>query len=92
MYIEIYTPHGEVQEKTIRHVREQLMELHKKNKEITRAEIHFRSLTIDSVCEVELMINDNLIFVHRKAASYEQAAKQVLKELTERFSMLKKRD
>lgn len=85
MYIEIYTPHGGVQEKTIRYVREQLMELHKSNKEITRAEVHFRSHTVDSVCEVELMINDSFIFAHRNAASYEQAAKHVLKELTQKY-------
>jgi hypothetical protein len=79
--IEFFTPHGEVREAPINYVRELLVEFHKANKKISRAEVHFRSQDGDNICEIELMKNGDSLFVQRKASTYDQAAREAIKEL-----------
>jgi ribosome-associated translation inhibitor RaiA len=66
MYIEFFTPPGEVRESIIKYVRERLTELHKTSKKISRAEVHFRSQAGEHICEIELIILGESIFVQCK--------------------------
>ena len=82
MNIEFYTPEGEVREWVINYMKEQLIELHNRNKKISRAEVYFRDQNAMKTCEVELSIYGDSISVQRFADKYEKAAREVLKELT----------
>lgn len=82
MNIEFYTPEGQVREWVINYIKEQLIELHKRNKKISRAEVYFRDQNSIKTCEVELSIYGDSISVQRSADKYEKAAREVLKELT----------
>ena len=82
MNIEFYTPESQVKEWVINYIKEQLMELHNRNKKISRAEVYFRDQNVVKICEVELSIYGNSISVQRSADKYENAAREVVKELT----------
>lgn len=84
MNIEFHAPHGEVKEWVINYLKEQLMELHRKDKQVSRAQVYFRDQPggpEPKVCEIDLSIYGDSLFVHRNAGSYEQAAREVLAEL-----------
>jgi hypothetical protein len=82
MNIEFYTPASQVKEWVINYIKEQLIELHNRNKIISRAEVYFRDQNAVKICEVELSIYGNSISVQRSADKYENAAREVVKELT----------
>ncbi len=87
MTIEFHTPAREVQEWVIDDIKKKLTEFHHRDKEISRAEVHFRKHPIafdgDYVCEINLTIFGNSIMVQRSGDSYTQASREVLKELAE---------
>lgn len=88
MDMEFHTAVGDVKEWVIDHVKQKLIELHHREKEISRAQVYFREesgeKTGNKICEIDLTIFGSSLFVHRKANSYEQAMHEVLTELTER--------
>ncbi|MDP4261379.1 MAG: HPF/RaiA family ribosome-associated protein [Bacteroidota bacterium] len=87
MNIGFHAPQGEVKEWVIDHVRQKLMDLYHQDKGITKAQVYFREQPDDErnkICEIELMIYGDPLFVHRKAPSFEQASNEVLAELAEK--------
>jgi ribosome-associated translation inhibitor RaiA len=81
MTIEIYTPEREVRERTINLVKEQLAELHKKNRKISKAEVHFRNHGSIKVCEIDIIIYGKSLLVQHSAEHFEKAVRETLKEL-----------
>ena len=88
MNIDFFVADGEVKEWVIDLVKEKLLELYQLEKNISKARVNFKEQTESeggtSVCEIELTIYGNSLFVHRNAASFEQAAREVMTELEER--------
>ena len=88
MNIEFQASQGQVKEWVIDHVREKLMELYHRDKRISRAQVYFREQPDaeggSKICEIDLSIYGDSLFVRRKAGSFEQASMEVLKELTEK--------
>jgi ribosome-associated translation inhibitor RaiA len=85
MYIEFFTPPGEVRESIIKYVRERLTELHKTSKKISRAEVHFRSQAGEHICEIELIILGESIFVQCKDNIFENAAREACEKCGEKI-------
>lgn len=88
MNIEFYNPSGEVKEWIIDYIKDKLMELHHRDKEISRAQVYFKQQTTaendNKICEIDLTIYGDSLFVHQKATSYEQAARGAITELSEK--------
>jgi len=85
MNIELDIPKGAVKEWVISYASDKLMELHKRDSEISSAKVCFKLPTTDNeskICEISLTIYGDSLFVHRKAASFEQAVFDALKDLT----------
>ena len=86
MTIEFYTPPTDVKKWVLDQIRERLTEFHNQYKELTRAQVNFRNEPDgDKLCEISLTIYGDSFFVHRQAASFEQAATKVLAELAEKI-------
>jgi len=89
MNIEIHTPGGKVKEWVTTYVRDRMMELHQKDKNISKAQVYFwqqpKTQNDDKACEIDLTIHGDSLFVYRKAYSYEKAAREVLDELTQKI-------
>ena len=85
MNIEIHEPKGKVKGFVTDYLRDRLISLHHKDREISRAQVYFRELTDDlpdnKVCEIDLTIYGDSIFVHRKASSFEHPIRETLEEL-----------
>ena len=92
MTIEFYTPEGEVREWIIKLIKDQLTELHRKNKKISRAEVHFRDQKTIKVCEIELITFGESIIIQRFAGHYDEAASAALTELKSKMEESKMRN
>lgn len=88
MDIEFHAPQGKVKEWLIDHMRNELMELHHREKGISRGTVTFAEERADAgtakTCAVDLYIFGDSIFVRRMADTYEQASREVLEELYSR--------
>jgi hypothetical protein len=82
MNIEFFTPQGSVREGVINYVKEHLLKIHKKNKKISGAIVYFREQGTKKVCEVDLNICTDSILVQKSGDSYDEAAREVVQELT----------
>lgn len=85
MIIEFQAPHGEVESLVYDYLRDQLLVIHEKDKDISRAQVYFRNMLKEKnpfVCEIELTIYGNSLFAHRDGQSYLEAAKAVIELLT----------
>jgi ribosome-associated translation inhibitor RaiA len=86
MIIEFCTPQGEVPEHIIQFIKEKLMEFYHRDNEIYGAEVVLKNKLIspgnDHICEITVSIYGELLMVHRSAANYIQAARDVLEELS----------
>jgi len=89
MNIEFHVPHHEVKEWIINYMKEELIHLHKDYKEIGRAEVFFsermNDLIPEKICEVDLSAFSDSIKIKRIANSFDQAAREVIKELHEKL-------
>ena len=90
MNIEFQAPNEQVKEWVLSFVRDKLIEFHQSNKDISRAQVYFReeantNKEVNKVCEIDLTIYGNSLFVQRKAGSFEQASKEVLAELAKKL-------
>ena len=88
MIIEFQAPAGAIQEWVIDDLKKKIIEFHHMDKDITYAQVFFRRQPIafdgDYVCEIELTTYGGSIMVQRNGVNYVQAAKEVIKELTEK--------
>ncbi|MDP4252260.1 MAG: hypothetical protein Q8918_19350 [Bacteroidota bacterium] len=93
MNIEFQTPsQGLVKEWILKSIRDKLVEFHQRDKEISKATVCFKEQaglkTGEFVCEILLTIFGDSLFVHRSADSFEQAARLVLTELSEKVDKI----
>lgn len=86
MTIEFHTPYHKVKEQVIEHVKKKLLELHHRNKQIARAEVFFKENAEAKdgakICEIELTVYGDSLFVRRHANSFKQASKEAIEALT----------
>ena len=86
MTIEFFTPHGELPEHIILFIKEKLMGFYHRDNEIFGAEVVLKKKLIsprnDHICEITVSIYGEILMVHRSSASYIQAARDVLEELS----------
>lgn len=86
MNIEFQIVQGGVQKGFLNAVRDKLLTLHRKDKEIAKAQVIFREKPEEEdskICEVELLIYGGSLYVHRRADSYERAFGEVLEVLAD---------
>lgn len=88
MNIEFHNPKNDVREWVIGYAKDKLVELHKRDKEISRAQVYFKRKNTaqpdDKVCEIDLTIYGDSLFIHCSANSYEQAVRHAIQELTQK--------
>lgn len=86
MKIRFHNP--EVQEWVVSYTCDKLLDLHHRNKEITAAQVYFKQQADpnndNKVCEIDLTIYGDSLFVHCKAGSYELAARDALQKLAQK--------
>ncbi|WEK38281.1 MAG: hypothetical protein P0Y53_12305 [Candidatus Pseudobacter hemicellulosilyticus] len=86
MHIDFHIKHGIVSDASLQQMRDRLLTLHRKDREIAKANVVLREEMADPlgrVCEVELLIYGSSIYVHRQAWSYDCAFREVMEMLTE---------
>ena len=86
--IEIHTPGGKVKEWLTSYVRDTMLELHRKDKNISKAQVYFwqqaKTKNGDKACEIVLTFQGGSLFVYRKAYSYDKAVREVLDEVVQK--------
>lgn len=87
MTIEFNTAAG-VPDLLVSRVKQKLLELHHKDKDISGAHVNFHKHHVpfnqDFVCEIDLNIFGSSIMVSRNAENYAKAASAVLEEVSQR--------
>jgi ArsR family metal-binding transcriptional regulator len=86
MNIEFHTPYNKVSEKLISEIRNEILELSHLNKNISRAEVMMKAdqhiITAENkICEIRLTIYGDDMVSHTRSESFDQSAKEALKEL-----------
>lgn len=85
MIIEFQNTAGEVQDWVIGYIRSKLTQLHKKHREISRAQVCLQSSSEicdnGKVCEINLTTGAGHIFFCSTAKTYEAAARETIVEL-----------
>jgi hypothetical protein len=86
MNIELHAPPGKVKELLFTQIKEWLIALHMRDKEISRADVCLKENGEDiKLCEIHLTIFGESLFARREATTYEKAFKKVQKELNARI-------
>jgi hypothetical protein len=89
MNIELHAPPGKVKELLFTQIKEWLIQLHIRDKEICRADVTLKESIENGVeikfCEIHLTIYGESLFARREGATYEKAFKKVQKELNARI-------
>ncbi|UEG48859.1 hypothetical protein LK994_09440 [Ferruginibacter lapsinanis] len=85
MTIEIHNPQGLLHSWEVDYLKDKLLELHKRDTEISRAEVYFRedqiALGHKYVCEIDITIYGDSFLMKSSAKSYLQAARETLKHI-----------
>jgi hypothetical protein len=85
MVIEFYSPDKKVKGWIITLMRDEIMKLHHRYKEISRAEVYFRekkeARTPEMLCEINLSIYKDSIRVTGTGKNFDQAAKKAVSEM-----------
>ena len=91
MTIEFHFPQGKVEEHVLDFVKKNLVEFHQKDKEISRAEVYFKEQPTkpgtQKICEIDLTIYGDSLFVRRLAATFREAAKQAVETLAKEVAL-----
>ena len=87
MTIEFHFPQGKIEEHVLDFVKKYLVKFHQKDREISRAEVYFKEQATkpgtQKICEIDLTIYGDSIFVRRLAETFEEAARQAIETLSE---------
>jgi ribosome-associated translation inhibitor RaiA len=85
MCIEIHAPHSDVDESILMPVKEKVLSFSHIMKDIVKAHIFLREDAPqdkeNKICEIKLILYGDVLFVHRRADSFEVAAWQALADL-----------
>jgi hypothetical protein len=86
MTIEFHFPQGKIQEPVLDFIKKNLVRFHHMDKEISRAEVYFKEQATEpltqKICEIDLTIYGDSIFVRRLAGTFEEAARQAIETLS----------
>ncbi len=86
MHIEISLPHHTIKPWIADQVKEKLLTLHRLDPEIVEAKVSFHQVSLDQehekICEIELIIYGDTIWVCNRSDTYETAAREALEEIT----------
>ena len=88
MNIELHAPPGKVKELVFTQIKEWLIQLHIRDKEISRAEVNLKESKENGqtmICEIHLTIYGESLFARREGASFYKAFKKVQKDLNEKI-------
>ena len=89
MNIELHAPPGKVKELLFTQIKEWLIQLHIRDKEISRADVCLKESIengeVIKFCEIHLTIYGESLFARREADTYKKAFKKVQKELNARI-------
>lgn len=95
MNIEIFNPKDGVKKWVINYTIDKLRELHRLDKEISKAQVYFKrqpsSPSEDKICEIDLTIYGDSLLLHSEAGSFERAVRDAMQELYQRVDELLKR-
>jgi putative sigma-54 modulation protein len=86
MIIEIHAPHAEVNESILKPVKEKVLSFSHLIKDIVKAEIILRDDATaapqeNKICEIRLTLYGDILFVHRRSASFDESACLAIQEL-----------
>jgi len=85
MTIEFHFPHEKVKEWIIDYVKTKLIGLYHDDKAIARAEVYFKenpgATDGAKICEIELTVYGDSLFIRRNADSFEQASREAVEAL-----------
>ena len=86
MIIEIHAPHAEVNESILKPVKEKVLSFSHLIKDVVKAEIILRDDATatpqeNKICEIRLTLYGDVLFVHRRSASFEESACLAVSEL-----------
>ncbi len=86
MTIEFQTPYGKISEKLIMDIRNEVLKLSHKNKDILRAEVLLREdntiITAENkVCEIRLTVYGDDLLTHARTEKFIKSAKEAIKKL-----------
>ena len=84
MTIEFQTPYGKVSEKLVNDIRNEVLKLSHKNKDILRAEVLLREdntiITAENkVCEIRLTVYGDDLLTHARTEDFSKSAKEAIK-------------
>lgn len=92
MNIRIDLPSGKVTEGILIYLKKNLVAFHNRDQEVSGAEVRFKEMDYLACpgrsCDIELIIYGESLFVHREAESFEQAARQAIRDLSKRVDEL----
>lgn len=83
--IDVHAPNSEVHESMLKQLKERVLSFTHNMKDIVKAHVFLRednpSSPENRVCEIKLTLFGDVLFVHRRAASFELAAQQAVSDL-----------
>jgi putative sigma-54 modulation protein len=83
--IEVHAPHSDVHEPMLKQLKEKVVSFTRNMKDIVKAHVLLRednpAHTENRICEIKLTLFGDVLFVHRRAASFELATEQALQDL-----------
>ena len=89
MNIELHAPPGKVKELLFTQIKEWLIQLHIRDREISRADVSLKESQENGedikFCEIHLTIYGESLFARREGPTYHKAFKKVQKELNARI-------
>lgn len=89
MNIDFHTPKHEVHSWIINYVKDQLVQLHQKDKTISKAEVFFREEKPEDggnkICEIALAILGDSVFLSRGSDSFEKASRLLMHAVNQRL-------
>jgi putative sigma-54 modulation protein len=85
MIIEVHAPHSEVNESILHPVKEKVLSFSHLIKDIVKAQIVLRDDNSpageNKICEIKLTLYGDVLFVHRRSASFHESALLAVEEL-----------
>jgi Sigma 54 modulation protein / S30EA ribosomal protein. len=83
--IDVHAPSTEVHESMLKKLKEKVLSFTHNMKDIVKAHVFLRednpAYPENRICEIKLTLFGDVLFVHRRAASFETAAQQALADL-----------
>jgi ribosome-associated translation inhibitor RaiA len=83
--IDVHAPNSDIHESMLTQLKEKVLSFTHNMKDIVKAHVFLRednpTTTENRICEIKLTLYGDVLFVHRRAASFELAAEQAVCDL-----------